>query len=114
MLRSGSNIPTQRIGARVRDKKNLESRKVKQRELRQLETKLKKWEEDLKLQDAKSSSKNDDSRQLEDYLQKTEARNVELEATVRTLQRKICLLEKKKFPDWDEYNWATRYELYKL
>lgn len=59
-----------------------------------MKTKLKKLEEDLKLQDAKSSSKNDDSRKLEDYLERTEVRNVETEATIRTLQRNICLLEK--------------------
>ena len=84
----------QRSGTRVKDKKNPDALNVKQRELRQLEIKLKKWEEDLKMQDAKAGSKNNDSRKLEDYLQRTEARNVELEATIRTLQRKICMLEK--------------------
>ena len=84
----------QRNGTRVKDKKSSDSQSIKQRELRQMECKLKKWEEDLKLQEARTGSKNVDSRKLEDYLQKTEARNVELEATIRTLQRKICLLEK--------------------
>ena len=35
---------------------------------------------------------------LEDYLQKTEARNLALEATVGTLQRRICLLEQSPYP----------------
>ena len=78
--------PIQRSGTRVKDKKNPGALNVKQGELRQLEIKLKKWEEDLKMQDAKAGSKNNDSRKLEDYLQRTEARNVELEATIRTLQ----------------------------
>ena len=86
--------PSQRNDIRVKDKKNPDSLNVKQRELRQLENKLKKWEDDLKLKEAKAGCKNEDSRKLEDYLQRTEARNVELEATIRTLQRKICLLEK--------------------
>ena len=66
---------------------------IKLRKVRQLEAKLKKWEEDLKLREAKVTNSNVDSRRMEEYVYKTEARNVELEATVRTLQRKICLLE---------------------
>ena len=88
----------QRNGTRVKDKKSSDSQTIKQRELRQMECKLKKWEEDLKLQEARTGSKNVDSRKLEDYLQKTEARNVELEATIRTLQRKICLQVEKDNP----------------
>ena len=83
-------------GVRVKDKtKSSDSVSVKQRDLRQREAKIKKREEELDMQEAKFGTKGDDSRRLEDYLQKTEARNVELEATIRTLQRKICLLEKE-------------------
>ena len=46
--------PIQRSGTRVKDKKNPDSMNVKQRELRQLEIKLKKWEEDLKMQEART------------------------------------------------------------
>ena len=56
--------PIQRSGTRVKDKKNPDSLNIIQRELRQLVIKLKKWEEDLKLQDAKAGSKNNDSRKL--------------------------------------------------
>ena len=66
---------------------------IKLRQVRQLEAKLKKWEEDLKLREAKVTNRNVDSRRMEEYVSKTEACNVELEATVRTLKRKICLLE---------------------
>ena len=45
------------------------------------------------LREAKVTNSNVDSRRMEEYVYKTEARNVELEATVRTLQRQICLLE---------------------
>ena len=87
--------PIQRSCTGVKDVKNPDSLNVKQHELRHLVIKLKKWEEDLKMQDAKAGSKNNDSRKLLDYLQRTEARNVELEATIRTLQRKICMLKKE-------------------
>ena len=80
--------PIQRSSTRVKDKKNTDSLNVKQSELRQIEIKLKKWEEDLKLQDAKAGSKNNDSRKLEDYLQW-------IEATNRTFQRKSVCWRKK-------------------
>ena len=49
-----------------REKKNTsESLSVKQRELRQLEIKLKKWEEDLKMQDAKMADMTATTRKLE-------------------------------------------------
>ncbi|MCG8075648.1 MAG: hypothetical protein JAY75_05335, partial [Candidatus Thiodiazotropha taylori] len=66
---------------------------VKQRELRQQELKLRKWEEELKIREAKAAELENDKRRLEEYLCKTEARNVELEATVRTLQRRVSVLE---------------------
>ena len=73
---------------------------VKQRELRQLELRLKKWEEELRLKEARSADMENDIKRLEEYLSKTEARNLEQEGTVRTLQRKISLLEdfRPKYP----------------
>ena len=62
---------------------------MKSRELRQLEVKLTKWEEELR---EVQNEKENDRRRLEDYLQKTEARNVELEATIRTLYRTINMM----------------------
>ncbi|MCG7868272.1 MAG: hypothetical protein JAY74_18145, partial [Candidatus Thiodiazotropha taylori] len=72
---------------------------VKQRELRQKELKLKKWEEELKIREAKTAELEGDKSRLEDYICKTEARNVELEATIRTLQRRISVLENRKADD---------------
>lgn len=66
---------------------------VKQRELRQQDLKLRRWEEELKLREGKISDMENCVKRLEEYLGRTEARNVELEKTVRTLQRKIDLLE---------------------
>lgn len=66
---------------------------IKQRELRQLELKLKKWETELKVKDTEYADREKENRRLEDYLRKTEARNNELEHTVRTLNRRIDLLE---------------------
>ena len=76
-----------------RDKMASDKAVIKLREIRQLEAKLKKWEEDLKHREAKVTNSNVDSRRMEEFVSKTEVRNVELEAIVRTLQWKICLLE---------------------
>ena len=88
---------TRQLPAKVtkpREKKHTaESLSVKQRELRQLEIKLKKSEEDLKTQEARMTEMTTSTRKLENYLERTEARNVELERTVRTLQRKISCLK---------------------
>ena len=65
----------------------------KYRELRQQEGKLKKWENELKLREAKIEDKTSESRELQDYIQRLEARNCELETTVKTLRRIINLLE---------------------
>ena len=86
-------VPVKTNTTSSRDKMASDRAVIKLREVRQLEAKLKKWEEDLKLREAKVANSNVDSRRMEEYVSKTEARNVELEATVRTLQRKICLLE---------------------
>ena len=75
------------------NKKEIDSNGNKQRELRQWDTKLRKWEEELKLREAKTNDITKEFSRLEEYVRKTEARNVELEKTVRTLQRKINLLE---------------------
>ena len=78
---------------KLKDKKNSsETQLVKSRELRQLEVKLKKWEEELKLREIQLNEKENDRRRLEDYLRKTEARNSELEATIRTLYRKMDVM----------------------
>ena len=62
-----------------------------------MEANLRKWEEELKQrEEANVNNSGTDQRRLEDYLQKTQARNLELEATVRTLQ--LCLLEQSPYP----------------
>ena len=66
---------------------------MKQRELRQLENKLRKWEDDLKLRESRLLEQNKENRRLEGYINKVEARNNELQHTVRTLQRRISILE---------------------
>ena len=66
---------------------------VKYKDLRQLESKLKKWENELKLKEAKITENASETRRLQDYIQKVEARNHELETTIKTLNRKINLLE---------------------
>ena len=76
---------TRQLPAKVtkpREKRHTaESLSVKQRELRQLEIKLKKWE-GLKTQEARMADMTTSTRKLENYLERTEARNVELERTV--------------------------------
>ena len=70
---------------------------ARQRELRQKELKLKKWEEELKISESISAELENDKRKLEEYLCKAEARNVELEATIRMLHRRISLLDVSNF-----------------
>lgn len=68
---------------------------IKLKELRQLEQKLKKKEEQLKIKEAML---NDDSKEKEKILErlfKAENRNLELELTVKTLNRRISLLEEQ-------------------
>ena len=62
-----------------------------------MESKLRKWEDELKLREAKLSGSDVDYKRMEDYVQKTEARNLELETIVRTLQRRISLLEQTPY-----------------
>ena len=66
---------------------------VKHKDLRQLESKLKKWVNELKLREAKINENSSEIRRLQDYIQKVEARNHELETTIKTLYREINLLE---------------------
>ncbi|MES9882773.1 MAG: hypothetical protein ABW185_18045 [Sedimenticola sp.] len=73
-----------------------DSNTIKLRELRQLEQRLRKWEDELKFREAKSKDITNECRRLEEYLAMTEARNIELDKTIRTLQRKINLLETNK------------------
>ena len=75
------------------NKKEVDTNSNKQRELRQWDSKLCKWEEELKLREAKSNDVSKEFTRLEEYIRKTEARNIELEKTVLTMQRKINLLE---------------------
>ena len=91
-LKESTNSVLAKATKGVKEKKSTqETAGVKQRELRQKELKLKKWEEELKVREVKTDELENDRRRLEDYLCKTEARNVELEATVRRLQRRISI-----------------------
>ena len=84
----------QGVKLKTKDKKtSSDAQAVKHRELRQIEAKLKKWEEEFKLRETILNDKEVYRKKLEDYLQRTDARNVEQEATIRTLYRKISLLE---------------------
>ena len=70
---------------------SLESGKLS--ELRQKELKLRKLEKDLSLREKLLNENSKDRTRLETYTMKLEARNQELEQTVRTLKRKIEILE---------------------
>ncbi|MES9884858.1 MAG: hypothetical protein ABW185_28765 [Sedimenticola sp.] len=85
---------TNQAKVQVKDiKSSIQTNSTKQRELRQLEMRLKKWETELKLKEVQFADKEKENRRLEDYLRKTEARNNELEQTIRTLQRRINVAE---------------------
>ena len=75
---------------------SVDSIPMKQRELRQMENKLRKWEDDLKMRESRLLEQNKENRRLEDYISKVEARNNEMQHTIRTLQRKISIIEQEK------------------
>ena len=85
--------PVKPVGTRPKSSSQTEGMSNKNRELRQQDLKLRKWEEELKLRETRCNERNKDFSQLEDYVRRTEARNVELEKTVGTLERKIYVLE---------------------
>ena len=85
--------PTAGVNKKTVDKPNTDNVNPKYRDLRQLENKLKKWENVLKLRASKIDDSANETRRLQDYIQKLEARNHELETTIKTLQCKINLLE---------------------
>ncbi|CAC5416674.1 unnamed protein product [Mytilus coruscus] len=66
---------------------------LKEKELRQLELKLKKKEESLKLKELSLNEKLKEKTKLIEYLHQLETRNTELELTIKTMNRKIIILE---------------------
>ena len=56
-------------------------------------SKLRKWEESLKLKEAKSVDQEKERHRLLEYINNLEARNDELMKTINTLQRKVDILE---------------------
>lgn len=78
---------------KTKSKSDIAAVDIKYKDLRQLETRLKKWEDNLKLRESQISNVEVEFKRLEGFLEKTESRNQELEQTVKTLQRKIVLLE---------------------
>ena len=74
----------------------------KQKELKQLETKLKKKEDELNLKESKLWDSKNEKLRLESYIQKIESRNDELDQTVRMLRNKIKILEERTNPDFHE------------
>ena len=85
--------PVKPVGTRPKSSSQTEGMSNKNRELRQQDLKLRKREEELKLRETRCNELNKDFSRLEDYVRRTEARNVELEKTVLTLERKIYVLE---------------------
>ena len=69
---------------------------TKLKDLRSKELKLKKWENELKQKETQLQMGTEEARRREDYINKVEARNKELEQSVRILQRRIVMLEEGK------------------
>ena len=85
--------PVKTVGTRPKSSSQTEGMSNRNRELRQQDLKLRKWEEELKLRETRCNELNKGFSRLEDYVLRIEARNVELEKIVRTLERKIYVLE---------------------
>ena len=65
----------------------VETTNIKMKDLRQKELKLKKWEEDLKIREAQLTNTENERIRLQTYVSKLEARNKELEQTLRIYKR---------------------------
>ncbi|KAK3098005.1 hypothetical protein FSP39_015236 [Pinctada imbricata] len=66
---------------------------TKMKDLRTKEEKLRKWEEQLKLRETQLRSHEEDEERRKAYIAQIEARNAELQQTVRILKRRIVMLE---------------------
>ena len=85
---------TAKKGAEQKDKDdNSEKVNIKMKDLRQKETKLRKWEEELKLKDSQIKAAELDRTRREAYISQVEARNNELENTIRILRRRLADVE---------------------
>ena len=81
---------------------NKEEVTVKMKDIRAKETKLRKWEEDLKVKEKALQEKGKSQTYTDTYIATLEARNKELEQTVRILKRRISMLEESKDQRGDE------------
>jgi septal ring factor EnvC (AmiA/AmiB activator) len=70
-----------------------ENIKIKLKELRQLEQKLRKKEEQLKLKEAMINDDSKEKGKILDRLYKAEHKNLEFEQTIKTLNRRIATME---------------------
>ena len=91
-----ANEHTAGVNKKIVNKHDTDNVNPKYRDLRQLENKLKKWENELKMCESKIEDSENETRRLQDYIQTLEFRNYELETTIKTLRRKINLLETEK------------------
>ncbi|XP_071169795.1 interaptin-like [Mytilus edulis] len=72
-----------------------ENHKIRMKELKQLEQKLKKREEQIKMKEAMINENMKEKTNILDRLHKSEFRNIELENTIKTLYTKIESLQNK-------------------
>ena len=84
-----TKVPQQKSKAIISD----EGLGLKHKDLRQKEQKLRKWENELKLKESQLQMAAEEAKRREDYVNKVEARNRELEPSVRILNRRIVMLE---------------------
>jgi len=113
-VRNQPAIPTQTISPETQAKKNNQTtviktagtsnnqngnqathsnQAIKMGDLRQKEIKIRKWEEELKIKERMLQDDQNRYVRLETYIKKLESEKEEYENTIRTLKRKIVLLE---------------------
>ena len=93
---SQQNSESKTIQKKQQKGKGEDTNTVKLSEIRQKELKLKKWEEELKVREAKLVNAEKDRVRLQTYVTKVEAHNNELEQSLRILKRRLAMLEEKE------------------
>ena len=86
---------------------NIEDHKIKLKELRQLEQRLRKKEEQLKLKEVAINDTMTEKTRILDRMYKAEARNLEMEHTVKNFQNRIEMLESRKTLQGDGGNFHS-------
>ena len=97
---SSANVATKKTTSRqTSSSANSEEASVKMKDVRTKEQRLRKWEEELKLRETQLKQQDERAHKKDTYIAQLEAKNIELEQTVRILRRRVAMLEESPIED---------------